>query len=47
MKINLTLNVPVEFFYHELMESALEDIRVHVGKKISWRELPGYTYDKK
>lgn len=43
----MTLDAPVEFFYHELIASVLEDIRRQEGKKISWRELPGYNYDKK
>lgn len=47
MKINVTLNAPVEFLYQQLIESALEDIRKQVGKKISWRDLPNYTYEKK
>ena len=47
MKISMTLDAPAEFLYHELIESALEDIRSQVGKKISWRDLPGYTYEKK
>lgn len=46
MEINMTLDAPVEFLYHELIESALADIRQQVGKKISWRDLPGYTYEK-
>lgn len=47
MKINVTLNAPVEFLYQQLIESALEDIRKQVGKKISWHDLPNYTYEKK
>jgi hypothetical protein len=47
MDINMTLDVPADYFFERLVESALYDINQQTKKKLTARQLPRFTYRKK
>ncbi|WDF82418.1 DUF3284 domain-containing protein [Lacticaseibacillus pabuli] len=47
MDIKMKLDVPAEYFFHRLIESALYDINEQTGKSLVAPQLPRFTYKKK
>lgn len=47
MDINMTLDVPAEYFFERLVESALYDIHQQTDKALTARQLPRFSYRKK
>ena len=46
MKIVKTLNVPADFFYQQIINSVLFDIRKSTGKTVKEHQLTNYSYVK-
>ncbi|TFZ39980.1 DUF3284 domain-containing protein [Vagococcus xieshaowenii] len=46
MKIVKTLNVPAEFFYQQVINSVLFDIRKSTGETVKEHQLTNYSYVK-
>ncbi|MGX7030478.1 DUF3284 domain-containing protein [Vagococcus zengguangii] len=46
MKIVKTLNVPAEFFYQQIINSVIFDIRKSTGETVKEHQLTNYSYVK-
>lgn len=47
MDISMQLDVPADYFFGRLIESALYDIHEQTGKTLAAKQLPRFTYKKK
>lgn len=46
MEIKKTLNVPAAYFYTQVLNSVLYDVRKHTGKSVAVKDLENYSYVK-
>jgi hypothetical protein len=46
MQIKMNIAVPVEYFFNQIIESALYDINAQTGKTVAPRNLRNFTYRK-
>ncbi|WP_127849056.1 DUF3284 domain-containing protein [Lacticaseibacillus hulanensis] len=46
MQIKMTIAVPVEYYFSQIIESARYDIHAQTGKNVAPRNLKGFTYRK-
>ena len=47
MDIKMKLDVPAEYFFNRLVESALYDINQQTGKQLKASQLPNFAYKRK